>query len=161
MNPQVTVVEASEVEKNRIFELHCELFHDEIEERWGWDDHWQKDNFDKEWKRDEFEVVNHENLVIGYLQFSKEKDHIYLHNIALIPDYRNKGLGSYLLERILKKAQKLGTAVELSVHTKNEVALKLYKKYDFEVIESQPKSFLMRLNQNSLTRQLCGKNKKP
>lgn len=144
MNPPITVIEASEEDKERVFELHCELFHDEIEERWGWDDQWQIENFDKEWNRDEFEVVKHEDQVIGYLQFSYENDKIYLHNIAVVPSLQNNGLGSYLLEWILKKAHELGTVVELSVHTKNEVALKLYKKFGFRIVESQPKAFLMR-----------------
>lgn len=156
MNPLITVLEASEEDKERVFELHCELFHDEIEDRWGWDEQWQKENFSKEWKRDDFEVVKHKDLVIGYLQFSKESDHIYLHNIALDPDFQGKGLGSHLLERIIKKAQKLCTVVELSVHPRNKVALKLYEKFDFEVIRSEPKTYLMRLNNKSLTRQVCG-----
>lgn len=149
MNLKTTVLKASEIGKKRIFELHDEIFHQEIEERWGWDDQWQKENFDKEWERDVFKVAKHKEQVIGYVHFTKETDKIYLQNIGIVPEFRNKGLGSFLLKRILKEAQKLGIAVELSVHTKNEVALRLYKKYDFEIIESKPKEFLMRLNNES------------
>lgn len=152
MNSPFTVFKAAKEDKDKIFELHREMFRHEIEERWGWDEQWQKENFEEEWKRDVFEVIRHQNQVIGYTQFTKENDKIYIQSIGLIPDFRNQGLGTMLLERIQKKAQELGVEVELSVHSKNKVALKLYEKFDFVVIDSDDHSVSMKLKHECMTR---------
>ena len=149
MLPQVTVLQASETEKERVFELHSEMFRDEIEERWGWDDQWQRNNFNEEWKRDAFAVVKREDQIIGYTQITVEQNKIQIASIGLLPDFRKQGLGSLLLEGILREARKLNLPVELSVHLKNQSALKLYRKFKFETIESQGKSILMRWTQKS------------
>ena len=157
MIPPITVLKASDNDKEEIFELHRELFHQEIEERWGWDEQWQKDNFDKEWKRDVFEIAEHEDQMIGYIHFTREEEEkIYLQNIGISSNFRNQGFGEFLLKRVLKYAQKMKSYVELSVHTKNEVALSLYKKHGFEIIQTESKAHLMRSNEESLTRQVRG-----
>ena len=156
MSSPVIVIDAAEKDKVQIFELHREMFRHEIEECWGWDEQWQKENFEKEWGRDVFKVIRHQDEVIGYSQFTKEKDKIYIQSIGLIPDFRNQGLGTMLMERILKEAQESGGDVELSVHSKNKVALKLYEKFGFEVIDSTDHSVSMKLKHECLTRRLHG-----
>lgn len=53
--------------------------------------------------------------------------------MGLLPAYRGKGIGSLLLESVIKKAKEFGLEkVELHVYTDNDPAIALYKKYGFE-----------------------------
>lgn len=53
--------------------------------------------------------------------------------MGILPEYRGKGIGSKLLEKVIEKAQEFGLEkIELHVYTTNEPAIALYKKFGFE-----------------------------
>ena len=56
-----------------------------------------------------------------------------LHNIAITPSRRGKGLSKMLMDKIISDTE-TGTAIFLEVRAKNTVAEKLYKKYGFREI---------------------------
>lgn len=53
-------------------------------------------------------------------------------NICVSEEYRNKGVGSFILERVIHLAGK--STIELSVLSHNEAAVKLYKKFGFVIL---------------------------
>jgi ribosomal-protein-alanine N-acetyltransferase len=57
----------------------------------------------------------------------------HIANLAIHPDYQQKGFGSYLLKEILKKAVGLDYAI-LEVRESNLKAIRLYEKFGFERI---------------------------
>ena len=58
-------------------------------------------------------------------------------NIVVKKSYRNQGIGKVLLSELinLAKQTKLNSLV-LEVNSKNEVAIKLYKKFEFKEVRS-------------------------
>lgn len=53
--------------------------------------------------------------------------------MGILPQYRGKGIGSQLLDAVLKHAKKFGLEkVELNVYTSNTAAVALYRKFGFE-----------------------------
>mmetsp|Transcript_22523 Transcript_22523/g.39917 ORF Transcript_22523/g.39917 Transcript_22523/m.39917 type:complete len:174 (+) Transcript_22523:143-664(+) len=66
----------------------------------------------------------------------KEGKFLYVMTLAVLPAYRGRGIGTELINHLVKKAEELGLAgVYLHVWTKNEEGLNLYKKLGFEVGE--------------------------
>jgi len=63
-------------------------------------------------------------------------------SIAVLPEYRNKGIGSKLLEKITEEAKIKFKAVCLSV-TKNNPARNLYKRFGFIEIDEIDNSITM------------------
>jgi ribosomal-protein-alanine N-acetyltransferase len=56
-------------------------------------------------------------------------------NVAVLPEYRRLGIGSILIEAVIKKAAELELSLlTLEVRRSNTVAQSLYSKYGFEVI---------------------------
>ncbi len=55
-----------------------------------------------------------------------------LHNIAIIPDYRGKGLSSLLMDKIISDTE--GSVIFLEVRAGNAAAIGLYKKHGFTEI---------------------------
>lgn len=66
--------------------------------------------------------------------------------ISLYADYRNKGIGSRLLALLLDELQKKGyNKVSLSVD-KTNYAVKMYRKFGFEVLAERERDYLMTKN---------------
>ena len=133
MNESITIRDAQSSEFDGIFALHKKLFRSEIDERWGWDEQNQLDNFTNEWQSHQFISVLVADDLIGYVQSSEEADHIYLHSIGFIEAFRRKGLAKKILKKVLINAQNIGKDVRLSVSPKNNIALKLYSTLGFEI----------------------------
>lgn len=61
-------------------------------------------------------------------------DDYYLSNIAVGPDFRSQGIGTYIVENALKLAESEGCPrVILNVTLPNEGALRFYKRFGFKI----------------------------
>ena len=73
--------------------------------------------------------------IIGVVNYYDLYDRFELSYIEVIKEYRNKKIGSLLLEELIKIAEeKKIKNITLEVNINNEYAIKLYKKYNFEVV---------------------------
>ncbi|MFO0701272.1 MAG: N-acetyltransferase [Nitrospira sp.] len=67
-----------------------------------------------------------------------KKDEWYVARIAVVPGARGKGIGGYLVTQALEEGRRHGCArCVLTVDPENDAAMRLYRKYGFEVI-AQP-----------------------
>ena len=74
-----------------------------------------------------------DNMAIGYGGMWQVLDEGHITNIAVHPEFRQSGIGSLLMEELLKEAHTRGiTALTLEVRESNESAKSLYRKYGFE-----------------------------
>ena len=64
--------------------------------------------------------------------------------ISLYPEYRGKGIGTALMEKMLEWLQKEGfRQVSLSVQKGNAAAVQLYRKTGFKVVRETTEEYLM------------------
>jgi ribosomal protein S18 acetylase RimI-like enzyme len=70
-------------------------------------------------------------------------------SIALLPEYRNRGLGHKLLEKLIDHLDGAYPAISLSVSVDNP-AVRLYERLGFEVIERQGNSLTMKKDLRSM-----------
>ena len=71
------------------------------------------------------------NKLVGFLIYKKLYEVIDLLYIVVDPIYRIKGIGSILMDYLLKLDYE---RIMLEVNTNNKNAIKLYKKYNFKII---------------------------
>lgn len=65
--------------------------------------------------------------------------------VALFDEYRNKGIGTQLMKRMIELANRKGfTQISLSI-TKGNPAINLYLRLDFEVIDENEEDYIMLL----------------
>jgi ribosomal protein S18 acetylase RimI-like enzyme len=93
--------------------------------------------------REYFKVLNFYNflkyavkgtLINELLTASVGKNDYYLSNIAVDPQFRDQGIGTYILENAFKTAEKKGCKrVLLDVTLNNEGARRLYERFGFKV----------------------------
>ncbi len=80
-------------------------------------------------------VAKQENEIVGFSGILLIIDQVNIMNIVVKKDKRNFGIGSLLLEEIIRYSKiHNATSITLEVNEKNIPAIKLYKKYGFKQV---------------------------
>ncbi|MEM9304964.1 MAG: GNAT family N-acetyltransferase [Pseudomonadota bacterium] len=103
-----------------------------------------------------FDVVEVDGVAAGRLYVERREDEIRLIDIALLPDFRGRGIGSELLGDLIDEA--IRAALPLRIHVEhNNPAMRLYQRLGFEKIDEHGVYHLMerpgRAAQESTTHQ--------
>ncbi len=83
-----------------------------------------------------------DNKIVGCLLLTNKDDGKLLDEIYLEEEYRNKGIGTEIINDILNN----NDIVYLWVYKENEKAITLYKKLEFNVIEETESRYYMKYN---------------
>jgi ribosomal protein S18 acetylase RimI-like enzyme len=134
---------ANPEDQAQLFELYRSVMGDYIEQIWGWDSQWQKDDFSEHFYPDQITVVLRESQAIGYVQVEKHSYELYIRMLLLAPEHRKKGLGANVLKRVISAASKQHLRVKLQVFKINAPARHFYERHGFTVVGETPASLEM------------------
>ena len=122
----------------------------EIEEtsglsRWGWSAYYAELQGKNSHLMLVARIDSHEQTrrckLAGYIVARMGADELHINNVAVREDYRRRGIGRRLLDRILEEGKRSGaTAAFLELRAGNTAALALYKECGFRVT-SQRKQY--------------------
>lgn len=87
----------------------------------------------------EFKIIVVNGDVCGCYLIRSYKDGVLLDEIFLLDKYRGLGIGTSIIENIIKNNKK----IYLCVYKDNKKAIKLYKKLNFCIIEDADERFWM------------------
>ncbi|MFQ5524655.1 MAG: GNAT family N-acetyltransferase [Thermoanaerobaculia bacterium] len=90
----------------------------------------------------EFSILEVNGEPIGRLYIDRREDEHRLIDIALLPEFRGKGIGGRLMRGVLDEVRQAGKLVRIHVE-QNNPAMRLYKRLGFEKIEDQGVYWLM------------------
>lgn len=85
-------------------------------------------------KLDTVKIIEIDEKVVGYIIF-RDNDIIELLQIYIDKSYRHKGLSKDLIDEMIKI--KNNKRILLEVRSKNNIAIELYKKYNFNIINKR------------------------
>jgi ribosomal-protein-alanine N-acetyltransferase len=72
--------------------------------------------------------------VAGFCAFWFVFDEIHINNVAMLPQYRGRGIGTALMDHVLAEARGIGARrATLEVRASNTLALRLYQRLGFYV----------------------------
>ncbi|CAN5213890.1 hypothetical protein BH20ACI1_BH20ACI1_17850 [soil metagenome] len=91
-------------------------------------------------------VIESGGAAVGRLITTGE---IRLVDIAVLPESRNHGIGSFVLNRLLDEAKGKGKFVDLQVLKSNVAATRLYERFGFEKTGENELYFMMRWRKSS------------
>ena len=74
-------------------------------------------------------IIEADGAAVGRLIMT---DEIRLVDIAVLPEFRNQGIGSFVLRRLFEEAENKKKSVYLQVLKSNIPAIRLYERFDFE-----------------------------
>ena len=90
-----------------------------------------------------FQVIELDGQPIGRLYVDRWPAEIRIVDIALLPQWRNQGIGTRLLEDILAQADQAGMPVTIHVEMFN-LALSLYTRLGFAPVDTHGVYYLLR-----------------
>ena len=86
-----------------------------------------------------FTVAEQGGVVIGYFGYLHILDELHILNVAVAPDFRGRGIGKRLLDRLVEEARALSVrAVTLEVRESNHTAIRLYERTGFALAGVRP-----------------------
>ena len=93
----------------------------------------------------------HRKLHIGYLNYWNKEQYIEIADVRLKPDYRQQGIGSELIKRVIILANdKNYSRIQLETSSTDFPVHRFYKKHGFKLVESKESSAYFVLNMESI-----------
>jgi len=81
---------------------------------------------------------NDSNEIVGFIIVIQDReDRVNLINLLISEQYQNNGYGSHLLKYTLNKIKEMNNIkiIVLNVNSKNKVAIWLYQKFGFQIVQ--------------------------
>ncbi|MFA6725527.1 MAG: GNAT family N-acetyltransferase [Candidatus Cloacimonadaceae bacterium] len=70
-------------------------------------------------------------ILAGTIWLTNDYRRLYIHHMAVLPEFQNQGIGRYLLQKAIEIADNQGLQAKLEVHSDNATALNLYRSMGF------------------------------
>lgn len=102
---------------------------------------WSEDAFKDALKNEDYlyVVALNENIIVGMAGIIISADGGYVTNVAVLPEYRNKGIAFKILEELMIQGINKGVcSYMLEVRESNTSAIKLYEKIGFVNVGKRP-----------------------
>lgn len=113
---------------------------------------WSYDSLKAELYKDDayFFAAVIEGKAVGYIGMNTVLDEGYIANVAVLPEYRERGIGQRLISYIILTAEENNLSfVTLEVRKSNEKAISLYRKNGFKEV-GERKNFYSEPTENAL-----------
>jgi ribosomal-protein-alanine N-acetyltransferase len=99
---------------------------------------WTREMYEAELKNPGFSFFflarSDQHGVVGFCSFWRVVDELHINNLAVLPERRREGIGSALLEHVVREGSKLGAKrATLEVRRSNVIARHLYERFGFAV----------------------------
>lgn len=98
----------------------------------GWDESFQRDWFDREWRQGKPAIIVCGDAPIGTIFVVDNGEYLEIKRFFLLPEYQNQGIGSHVLKGVLDDADKQRCPVQLA-YLKNNPVGSLYRRLGFRV----------------------------
>jgi ribosomal protein S18 acetylase RimI-like enzyme len=135
--PSITCRPASTRDRDWLFFLRRQTMREYVEAMFGWDDRAQRRWVYEQCPLGEIRIVQADGSDIGLLHLEEHPDHLFLANIQLLPQYQRRGIGSHIINRVVRDAEAKGKPVQLQVLHVNP-ARALYERLGFRVYQETP-----------------------
>lgn len=103
----------------------------------------QQNHFKFYYPKARYDIVLLHNEPVGYMYVDRGPKWILGIDVAMLPQYRNKGVGSILIRDLLSEAEQKGVPFEIQVLKHNTAALRLYERLGFSYTGEEGLHFQM------------------
>ncbi len=119
-----------------IYALKSESIRPYVEEIWGWDEEFQKKDFNREFELlEHFHVVEVNEIFAGFVQCFSHDRYIEIAEIDLIPQFRGMGIGSDIFKKMMTEGTLCHKIIRVGCFQKNLRARNFYQRLGFVQFE--------------------------
>lgn len=124
--------DAAIADHDAIYALKSESVRPYVEKIWGWDEDFQRKDFDSDFSAtDQFKVMEVNGKFAGFMQSFRSDECFSLIEIHLLPEYRGMGIGSDILRNLQKSADNQECKIQIGCFKENHRAKALYERLNF------------------------------
>ena len=95
----------------------------------------QKEEYETRFPDARYEVILVDGVPAGRIWVGADDTQIRLLDIALFPEFQNRGVGTYLLRQLMDEAEQSKKVLRHMVFVLNDDAYRFYERLGFETIE--------------------------
>jgi ribosomal protein S18 acetylase RimI-like enzyme len=158
--PPITLRLVQPADEPFLYELYCSTRQEELA-AWGWDAaqagaflqlqyRAQQQYYATHFAQATRQIICYDGQPVGRLIVASTDEEVRLADIAILPAYRNAGIGTTLLEDLLTTAAQTGRPVRLHVEAHNR-ARRLYERLGFTVVTTTGPYYLMEKSPSSIS----------
>ena len=114
-------------------QVQWEAGHQEAFVKWQFE--MQRREYDARFPDAEYDVIEIDGKPAGRIWIGRSKDEIRLMDIALLPEFQNRGAGTVLVNRLIDEARNTGKRLRHMVFVLNNNADRFYLRLGFVEIE--------------------------
>ena len=103
----------------------------------------QHSYYHDQFKQADFDIIEQDRLAIGRLYVDRREDEIRIIDIALLPEYRGKGIGGGIMRTLIDEATGANRSVTIHVEHNNP-AMRLYQQLGFSHVSDEGVYFFMK-----------------
>lgn len=138
-------IELKEVTKSDFdfaFEAKKQAMGPHIISKWGWDEDYQLSIHKQRWNEKPWFLLSLNGENIGTVSIHHLKDHVRFGEFYLLDQFRNKGIGTKILQKFLAECDLEGNRVVLEYLKWNPVG-SLYKRNGFKITHENEIHYFM------------------
>jgi ribosomal protein S18 acetylase RimI-like enzyme len=121
-----------ENDRELLWLIQCTSMRPSVEATWGWDESVQRAYFQAHYGEGSRQIIRVDGTDAGVLSFDIRPDHVFLRNVALLPQFQGRGVGTAVISQLMDQAARLGVPIRLQVLKANR-ARGLYERLGFRV----------------------------
>ena len=144
-NPDVSFRPATDADQEFLIGVYAGTRADELAQT-GWDDsqkdafiRWQysmqKKEYDARYPDARYDMILVDGVPAGRIWVGADDTQIRLLDIAVIPEFQNRGVGAHLLRQLMDEATRDNKPLRHMVFVLNQDAFRFYERLGFKTIE--------------------------
>ena len=144
-NPDVSLRPATDADQEFLIGVYAGTRADELAQT-GWDDsqkdafiRWQyamqKQEYEARYPDARYDVILVDGVPAGRIWVGADDTQIRLLDIAVIPEFQNRGVGAHLLRQLMDEATRDNKPLRHMVFVLNQDAFRFYERLGFKTIE--------------------------
>jgi GNAT superfamily N-acetyltransferase len=134
---------ATDSDRDFLWELLVATMKEYVDQTWGWDAEDQRRRFREHFPPSRYGILVVEDQDAGALAVERGPAELFLASILILPEHQGQGLGTAVIQDLVREAEPLGLPVTLRVLKVNP-AIRLYRRLGFHPVEETPTHFVMR-----------------
>jgi GNAT superfamily N-acetyltransferase len=140
---KIALREARPVDYGFARQLYRATMRDRIDEAFGWDEYRQDMSFAQQFVQREVRIITLKGKDVGWIQTRAEGPVLNLFQFYVAPEWQGRGIGGYVLKRLMAEAKRRGSVIALSV-MKGSPAIRLYQRHGFRPTHADAYKIYMR-----------------
>lgn len=138
-----SLIAASNEDSEFVYNVKKVAYRHYIEQTWGWDEDFQVNFHRENFSAVNTKIIKVEEVAAGTVDIKEDDRRIFVSGLYLFPQYQGRGIGSAIIEEVMKKGEICKKRVELEVLRVNIKAQLLYKKLGFTMAEGDDTKYFM------------------